>query len=84
MRPGWSGQSHFNNAQCPQTEHEGLAIKLLIARAYYAVRDFRATCAILNGVDHDITARSGERINSLAASQLLATTRAVEDALNCQ
>jgi len=64
--------------------HEGLAIKLLIARVYYAVRDFRATCAILNGFDHDITARSGKRISALAASQLLATTRAVEDALNCQ
>jgi hypothetical protein len=63
---------------------EGLAIKLLIARVYYAVHDFRATCAILSGVDHDVTARSGKRISTQAASQLLGTTRAVEGALNCQ
>jgi hypothetical protein len=63
---------------------EGLAIALLIARVYYAVHDFRATCAILTGVDHDVKAQRGRRINTLSASQLLATTGAIETALSCQ
>jgi hypothetical protein len=63
---------------------EGLAIKLLIARVHYGVHDFRAACAILNGVDHEVTAQNGKRINMLVASRLLSTTRAIETALSCQ
>jgi hypothetical protein len=62
----------------------GLAIKVLFATVYYAVRDIPATCAMLTGFSHEVAALSGKHINALTASQLLSTTQAIESALSCQ
>jgi hypothetical protein len=45
---------------------------------------FQSTCATLTGFVSEVAAQSGKSIDKLTASQLLATTQAIETALSCQ
>ena len=59
------------------------------AQTYYAVPDIEATCATLAGFDADVKKFTGgddddgSHIGKREASRLLATTQAIEVALNC-
>ena len=57
---------------------------MMLAQTHYAVRDFPATCATLTGFMSTISSQSEKKINTLTASQLLATAQAIEVALSCR
>lgn len=63
---------------------KSLANKVMFAQTYYAVPDIQSTCATLTGFVSEVAAQSGKSIDKLTASQLLATTQAIETALSCQ
>ena len=60
-----------------------LELKALFAVAYYAARDTRATCAMLEGYGREVNAQSGKHIPALQAAQLLSIVNPIETAIRC-
>ena len=60
-----------------------LELKALFAVAYYAARDTRGTCAMLEAYGDEVNAQNGKHVSALQAAQLLSIAQPIETALKC-
>lgn len=60
-----------------------LELTALFAVAYYAARDTRATCAMLESYGNEVHAQTGKHIAARQATQLLSILQPIQTALKC-
>jgi hypothetical protein len=61
-----------------------LVNKVALAQTYYAVPDINATCAVLTGFVHEVSAQTGKKLTTEQAASATSDAQAVMSAISCK